>query len=555
MSSDSDKVAFENSVEPQEVNVLFKDKSWTYITDSTSNGGQFTGQLQFNLDTLASQSQWVDLSQAYIQFPVRTKLNLVSGAFAPSQATILSTVLKNNWMNFVDSVQIVLDGSTVQSSQIYENIAAQYRVLTEWSHDELKKYGPSLGISLDDVVPSTDSAAGVTETLDNYPLTSLFPQYKGCDIPDAKNPGVKERQNFQNINVATTGASSGILTNASALGKARVQVDNTIAVVGSDAYVQFVLVTIRLKDISPVLAAMPMTRNLKGFIYINYNASSTTINSNGSGAITSSPSSALYGRCCPVQLIDGVSGFMPNAANAQTWKLDCEISGRQSTNLTGAIPTFQNARLFAPYYIANVSVDAALSMKKTIRYLERNVTSFDIDKMSNYTATLSPGISNPKRVLLYPMLYGDGVHGSVLSGCTFAQNPLLSVFDTVPSTTSPFAALKDLQIYVGNLPMFQNPISMDYEQFLQEVAQNGLEGGLNKQLNSGLLNQRLWNQLYRFYTCDVSRRLESEDGASKSVQIQCSNACNVPIRIVAMIFYEKELTIDTSMGRVYQGRT
>ena len=46
-------------------------------------------------------------------------------------------------------MQVVLDGQTVQQSSIYQNIATQYKVLTEWSQDEIRKWGPTLGIELD----------------------------------------------------------------------------------------------------------------------------------------------------------------------------------------------------------------------------------------------------------------------------------------------------------------------------------------------------------------------------------------------------------------------
>lgn len=53
MSGESDKVVFEESVEGQDNVNLFESKKWTYITDSTSSNGTFSGQLQFDLNTLS----------------------------------------------------------------------------------------------------------------------------------------------------------------------------------------------------------------------------------------------------------------------------------------------------------------------------------------------------------------------------------------------------------------------------------------------------------------------------------------------------------------------
>jgi len=538
MSSQSDRVAFDNSVQPYDETILFKQKNWTYITDSSSSGGVFNNQLQFDLNTLSSQSQWVDLSEAYVQFPVRVKIKNTGSTSGSLTQSINATVLKNGFHHFVDSVQVVLDGSTVQASQIYENISTTFKMLSEWSQDELRKYGPSLGIALDDYT-----------ALDTTAIATIAPSVYGVNLTTTANTGIAARQSIQNIGVASGGCKAILDTQAKNVGKPQVAVVSGATVAaGSHSYTQFVLATIRLKDISPVLAAMPMSRNLKGFLYINYNSSATTFSADTSAALTALTTSANAGRCCPVMIRSDLISTTTFGTTASTWEVAVELSG-VATEQTTAQPAISYGRLVAPYFVANPQVDAALSMKKTFRYLERNVSTFDIAAGANTTVTLSPGIANPKRVLLYPYFTGAGTTGG-----TMLTNPLLSPFDATPATTSPFAALKDLQILVANTPMFQNPVSMDWDQFSQEVAQQGLDGGLDSQSASGLLSQQMWDRLYRFYTCDVGRRLESEDGSSKSVIVQCTNATLAPMRVIAMIYYEKEITVDTSMGRVYQGK-
>ncbi len=538
MSSQSDRVAFDNSVQPYDETILFKQKNWTYITDSSSSGGVFNNQLQFDLNTLSSQSQWVDLSEAYVQFPVRVKIKNTGSTSGSLTQSINATVLKNGFHHFVDSVQVVLDGSTVQASQIYENISTTFKIMSEWSQDELRKYGPSLGIALDDYT-----------ALDTTAIATIAPSVYGVNLTTTANTGIAARQSIQNIGVASGGCKAILAEQAKNVGKPQVAVVSGAPVAaGSHSYTQFVLATIRLKDISPVLAAMPMSRNLKGFLYINYNSSSTTFSADTSAALTALTTSANAGRCCPVMIRSDLISTSTFGTTASTWEVAVELSG-VATEQTTAQPAISYGRLVAPYFVANPQVDAALSMKKTFRYLERNVSTFDIAAGANTTVTLSPGIANPKRVLLYPYFTGAGTTGG-----TMLTNPLLSPFDATPATTSPFAAIKDLQVLVANQPMFQNPVSMDWDLFGQEVAQQGLDGGLDSQSASGLLSQQMWDRLYRFYTCDVGRRLESEDGSSKSVIVQCTNATLAPMRVIAMIYYEKEITVDTSMGRVYQGK-
>ena len=538
MSSESDRVAFDESVQPFDETVLFQDKKWTYITDSTSNGGNFSSQIQFDLNTLSSQSQWVDLSQAYVQFPIRVKVrNAGASGIASVSTTQILTCLKNGFHQFIDSVQLVVDGQTIQTSQIYENIAANFRILSTWSKDTLTQYGPSLGIALDNY-----------DSLENTATATLIPATWGIDMIDSSNTGITQRQSVQNVLAAGTGAGASILAaQAKNLGKSQVAVVSSATVAsGAHCYTQFVLATVRLADISPAIKAFPMTRNLKGFLYLNYNSSTTTIAFDGTPTLSSVSTVSQFGRCAPVLFNNNQVSQLSKAS--ATWEMEATISGVQ-TDLTAAAPQLTYARLVAPYYVANPMVDSALSMKKTFRYLERNVSTFDITAGANTTVTLSPGIANPKGVLLFPYFTGSSTVSNLLS------NPLLSVTDSCPSTTSPLAALKDLQIMVANKPIFNNPVSYDADLFLQEVAQLGADGGLNNEFDSGLISAQDWDRLYRYYYVNVGRRLESEDGSSKSVIVQTTNATQCNMRVIAMIFYEKEITVDTSAGRVYQGRS
>lgn len=543
MSSESDKIVFEESVEGQDNVNLFESKKWTYITDSTSSNGQFSGQIQFDLNTLSSQNQWTDLSQAVITFPVKLTISNGSTATAPAACTINAATIKSGFHNFVDSLQVVIGGTTVQSSQIFTNIDTTYKILTEWSQDTLKKYGPSLGVAPDDIVGATDSDTAVTDSLDNF---AVITKSEGFDVWTSKNPGIKDRLLMFNNNSATTLGKSILGTNQSILGKSNVQTNASEATANADVFVLHALGQIRLKDVSDAISKMPLVKGLKGFIYLNYNSS--THNLAGSAATLSAApsSSAVFGRCAPAALNIGTDGLSLGSTTNPVFKAD--VNATASATLTTAKAIQSNAVLYAPYYVATPEVDRALTTRKTIRYNERFVTQFSITASGNYTATLSPGISNPKRVILYPYFTGAGSSGN--SG--FLTNPLLSPVDGCPNTTSPFAALKDLQLYVGNVPMYQQPVTQDWQTFMNEVGQNGLDGGLVDQAASGLLSQRTWNQLYRYYTVDIGRRMNSEDGASKSIQISCTNATTCPMTVVSIIWYEREITVDTASGMVMQ---
>lgn len=566
MSSDSDRFVFQQALEEQDNSSLFQAKRWTYVTDSSSTNGQFSGQIQFDLNTLSSQNQWTDLSQGYIQFPVKLTIKNNDANTNDLTASVRSACIKDGFHNFVDSVQLVLGGSTIQTSQIYTNVDTTFKVLTEWSQNELRKWGPSLGLALDDylakdtVTVTTDGTAQTNlactvnstgATLDNvtaYHATTdgnLYNRYGGADLMASwKNKGLKERTDFLNTDVTTTSGASAIITNLNT--KAKGNVSQTAGFAKTN-FCAFYLATVKLNMISDAVAKLPPIKNLKGYLYVNYNAATSTYTSTATTGIPSGAmqNSAQFGRCQPAM----ISRNDTHGACSITFQ--SEISGATDATLTTAKPAMTNARLTVPYYVASPEVDRALAQKKTIRYNERFVTTVPIDKLSATQTTLTPGIMNPKRLIMLPILYGDGSSASIAGALA---TPELSPLDIAGcGGSSAFATLEQLQVMVGNQPLFQQPISMDHDMFMNEVCQIGLDGGLNYETGSGLLSQKLWNQHHKFYTVDIGRRINGDDGASKSIQIHATNPCNLPMRLICIIWHEREIEVDTSLCVITQG--
>ncbi|OQS03721.1 hypothetical protein THRCLA_21094 [Thraustotheca clavata] len=166
----------------------------------------------------------------------------------------------------------------------------------------------------------------------------------------------------------------------------------------------------------------------------------------------------------------------------------------------------------------NPSADNALIQKKTFRYFERVTNKFTVQAGQSFTWTVSNGIANPKKLIMQPAIT-NATPGS--SSVADNMNPSRSCFSAVPETTSPYSALKNLQVTIG------------------------IDGGLDDTTNAGLLNQRLWESLYRFVAVDIGRRLPSEDG---------TNNTNYALTIYYHIYREVVATVDTAMGTVSQGQ-
>jgi hypothetical protein len=585
METQTDSVVFENAISNNESPVLFQDKNYTYITDSTSNSGVFSsGQIQFDLSTFSSQSQWVNLSEAVIQIPYKITGNLTTAGSADegfittnTQMGYLAATFKNGFHHIIDSAQLVINGQTIQSAQPYENISAQFKILSSFSQDTLRKWGSTIGMpSLDDCTGNTQ--VNITSTNDQNELISSFDglsnaastvllhSVKGFDIVSeasqnrALNIGFAKRcRLFNNAKTGTTLADHILGTNLQSSGISNVGVDINGNTANEDkkGFSLFTLATIRLKDICSV-ENLPPCKNLKGYLYLSFNSFKVDISNTSpdKGTITSVQYTPLTGRTCPFTIMDSGTGTnqagLSIGSSTGPKKPVVSFTGTVDGTATGAVqtsaPISSNARMLCPYYIANPKVDEALSLTKQFSTYEKVVNPITVDKGHTVSYTVSVGIPNPRKLVLIPFYQNlsplDEENKPTVSNLA---NPEYSAFDTVPATSSPFAYIKNLQVYLANKPIYQYPMQYGFEQWIAENSHLGLNGNADDELTSGLLSQQLWEQNHRFYAVDLSRRMSSEDGTSKSVQVSFTNGSEkYDMKVIAIVYYEKKWSINTS---------
>lgn len=547
MSNEGDQTVFYNTVtdtKDSSNDVLFSDKQYTYITDTTSSNGSFqSGQIQFDLSTLSSQSQWISLSEAVIEFPVKVSANVTASVTDPSTMTSIATTLKQGFYQFIDGCQLQINGQTIQSMQPYENVAASFRILSEWSQDELVKYGKSCAVILDDMTSDAISAPTTTAGLYNATASTVATSILGFNANSAtllNNKALPARTALLSNQTASTSLQSVVLGNVAARAAGRHNVATASIAAGSTGlcYTACYLATVRLKDICDI-NEFPLCKNLRGFLYLSFNSAQTTIVGAGSApsAVTVVP---LTGRTNPIMINN--AGLLLGAAGS-TVVVTATVNS-DSTVVTGSGPLISNARLFVPYFISNPKADLALSMpNKFFTTKEKIVVPFVANAGQPANVTLTSGVSNPVGLLILPMWQNLG--GSTL------PNPEISAYDSVPGTSGPFATLDNLQVYIANKPVYQNPVKYDFEQWYSENSKTGLADGIIDQQASGLLNQALFEQNHKFYWVDLSRRVPSEDGSSKSVQVSFTNpSASYGMKCIAVVFYQKKWTINTMTSQI-----
>ncbi|EEY66976.1 uncharacterized protein PITG_17752 [Phytophthora infestans T30-4] len=495
MPTASDISAFEHSVEPAPAKTLFRDKKWTYIQDSTSNTAAF-----------------VNWEEAVIDLPI--KLQILNAG----ESSVTSTAA------------FVVDGVTVQTNQVHENVNATFKALTEWDYNSYIKQGPRSNFVLDEYrlpIP------GVAQNLDNMTTSNYINGTVGewGLFNTFSNVGAYERSLFTALDQSSGKLAYDIMgSNASiqAVSKPQVYVAPAGAVAaGAPFYVALYLACIKLSDLSD---------------YFKYGQCKRTRRAGTVAAtnIASMNSNMSFGNTCPI-----LRNAVPGSTNLL---VTADVDGT-ATSGSGIAPSQTFSRLLVPTYSPNPSADNALIPKKMFRYFERVTNKFTVQSGQSFSWAVTNGIANPKKLIMQPVITNVTPGPSSLPDVI---NPFRSCFSTMPATTSPYAALKNIQVTVGNVPIWNNPANFGYDLFVQEMSKSSVDGGLNDVTNVGLLSQRIWESLYRFIAVDMGRRLPSEDGASKSISVSGTNNTNYALTIYDHILREVVATVDTAMGTVSQ---
>ncbi|KAF4033652.1 hypothetical protein GN244_ATG14475 [Phytophthora infestans] len=337
--------------------------------------------------------------------------------------------------------------------------------------------------------------------------------------------------------------------NLQAVSKPQVYVTPAGAVaVGSPFYAAHYLTCIKLRDISDHFKKCPIQKNTRGFIYLNYNRLSTTLVTTGTAGVVAPATIDMLWNFSSGAKTTTLAGGLALPASAVTLTITADVTDTP-TAAAGITPSQSFSSLLTPTYSPNPSADHALAQRKIFRYFERINNKFTAATGASFTWTVSNAMANLKRLIMQP------VSTNPTAGDTVSDliNPFRSPFSTVPATTSPFAALKHRLVTVGNVPIWNNPVSFGYDLFVQEMSKSGIDGGLDDVTSASWLSQRQWESLYRFVGVDFCRRPPSENGASKSIIVSGTSNCSYALTIYYHILREAVASVDTAMCTVSQG--
>ena len=139
-----DSFLYDETIESNDVVEQMINKQVLYVLDQ--NGGSYNGQIQFDTSTLSNSGRWLAYSEGYLEVPFQITLKSTTDLTAANAYVNGFMVgLKNGYHQLIDSIQGDYNNKNVVQLQPFTNFFVSYKLMSTFSADDLRKYGPSIG--------------------------------------------------------------------------------------------------------------------------------------------------------------------------------------------------------------------------------------------------------------------------------------------------------------------------------------------------------------------------------------------------------------------------
>lgn len=591
-----DNLVFEEAVNAEIDTSEFVSKKWLYVNDSNSQN--YTSQVVIDSTPLANSGGWINWGEGYILMPLVVQLKSNTAGSLPL-ATRLGDhawAFKAGFWNMINSMTLEFNNQNCVQQTPFLNVFRSFKAHTSFSNDDLYNHGSTIGyypdtagswsfnddnatisnplrangvgLSNNKQVPvliaqSPVAGAAITTATPIIMNTAYAGVSSGAVANGATNPsgfiGTDESCNsgfakrscwygYSNVadglnqDAINDQASSNIVFRSSRLAQ------SVAGNIGWQVYAK-----LRLKDLSDFFQKCPLLKGSTIRFYINTNQTSMNFTTtagiiSGAGVNTTYPTiavnsvSVLGGLTNPLMIASADVGQGLASLPADSYSLSVNIfKSTDGTLQTG----LQSCRLYAPVYKMNpLAEQRYLQLAPTKKIEYRDIFQYQFNDIgggnTSFNILVTNGIANIQSVLVVPFLT------STANGTPF--NTLLSPLTPSGAVPDPII-LTNFNVLVSGVNLFLNNQYYDFEQFNQELkSSNQLNGGLTTGLASGLINEDMFSRGYRYYYGNCSRILPSEEGVSRSIQIQGQNASKLACNLMVFVEFKRSIVVDIATG-------
>ena len=207
-------------------------------------------------------------------------------------------------------------------------------------------------------------------------------------------------------------------------------------------------------------------------------------------------------------------------------------------------PMLQSVMLSLPSYTFNPVFETSYLSQSVKTVVYNDLYQYFIPSVpasTNFNNLITNGIAGIQSVLVLPFYTptaNDGI------------NPIQSPFGMEGGgPSSPLCLINNFNVIVSGAQMIYQTEKYTYEQFTQQLyGYNQLNGGLNDEINSGLINQIDFDMCYNYYYVNCARKLPIEQSVPMSVNIVGQNMSTRDIQLYVFICYQTQISLDVLTG-------
>ena len=508
----SDNVLYQKAMETQDLpSKPFLKKELLYVIDNNGSNSYERNQIEFETNSLSSNSNWALFSEAFITIPFLATVERTVGHIdAAAGATQLHM---KSGIPLIDKFSWSYNNDPVIAERDQLSGLVSFHQNTEFSQDDLTLKGDSRGVHKDSHV-WTFGAEGLQND-----MTQL----------------VAEPQFY----VDTGGKATVLPTDVAGSSGF-----DTYQLVG-DKHIYRKDVKVFLKDL-PGFKEFPMTRSGSVKITCRLNQGSVVrTRVEAVAAVGGNPAvpthvtvqNTFKGSSCPILITSAFPGAL---ACVETIKFGVGL-------VDGLSSEKKSCRLYIPSVTLEPSAELAYLAQgeKSMVYEDylflpqRNVAK------GQFNFNLTNGVKRVKAILLIPQL-------SSISNGVRPDNgvrPEESVRYGSPACCSP-CSIVDYNVEIAGRDVYSKPMQFRYENFQHELAQGrlGVNAGLEDGLCSGLISERDYNNTHFYLYTDLSQKYDYDELTNVNIAIRGRITSPLALDMYCYVIYEKTLAIDITTG-------
>jgi hypothetical protein len=551
----SDNYNLESSSSQQSIDPIFINKNLAYVEDQNTNYA--TQQVKFDISSLYNQSKFINPKDMELVIPLVAVLSVSKGATASVVDKGLSLEngycmgFKSGYYNLISSINITYNQKTVQQNTQNLNYLVNFNKLTKLTHEKVEKEKYNSGFNPDS---SNSWKYNLASEIEGNGVTNNNPLFVVNDLKSLIRKNNNNSGFFDRMNKTAFKTDTNLL-NASELNnelKSYNITDNNKHVIYDTAH-------IKLSDISSFFENMPMTKSFNCTIIIELNLGSLKLDVKDSKLSLSAGDIDFRKGTCPLMISPigkGLNILDLTEVTEIVLGLHCvdvlATKGSKSQSTLGVVShSLKKCRIYVPMIQMEESVEEKyeLNMRnKQIFFNDYNYYTL-LNVTGDINFSLSNTLSNLRGVLLVPFI-SSAVNGKIITANVVTHlpfSPTYSPFTSEPSTTSPLMRISNLNIQLAGENVYSQNLDYGFQMYKNEVAVlNAIDGNQNDRFTSGLISQEDWDNNYRYYYVDLSRKIQ--DNSMKSIQIMGRNASAVAMDIHIYLIYTKKAIIDCVTG-------